>query len=291
MERRHLAQFIAVVDSESISEAARRLHVSQPAVSQSIRELEKTLGTPLFVRGRRLTLTPAGRALVGPARQTLRSFDNARAAVQSVESLHTGRLDLAVVHGLAVDPLAPLLVRFRRRYPDVTVRLQHAPFGVEGFETLRRGEAELLLTDHPGPFPKHSSIEIPVADLMVAFSPKTTDIPAGDTVDLADLVRFPLIIGLPERSASQQAFVAEVASANLPLPTLVVETEHREVILPLLLEGVGAAVLSAPEALTAASMGAQIRRIDLPPLRSCVLYHRHDPLSPAASAFVSLVRA
>lgn len=289
MDRRHFAHFIAVVSAGSISEAARRLHLSQPSVSQSIRELERSLKTPLFVRGRRLTLTSAGRALVGPARQTLRAFDNARAAVDSVDSLRTGRLDLAVVNGLAVDPLAPLLIRFHRSFPNVSVRLIHAPFGVDGFETLRRGEAELLLSDHPAPFPKHNAITLPVSRMAAAFSPQTVDLPPGETISLAELVQFPLIIGLPERTTSQRAFIAQLAAENLPLPTLVVETEHRDVILPLLLAGVGVAVLPEPEAAAAKQMGAEVRSIDVPGLRSAVLYHRRDPLSPAARIFLTLV--
>lgn len=291
MERRHFAHFIAVVDAGSISEAARRLRLSQPTVSQSIRDLERSLKAPLFVRGRRLTLTSAGRILVGPARQTLRAFDIARAAVDSVDSLHTGRLDIAVVNGLAVDPLAPLLIRFHRRFPRVSVRLIHAPFGVDGFETLRRREAELLLSDHPGPFPQHNAFTLPVACLAAAFSPQAVDLPPGETIALSELVKFPLIIGLPERTTSQQAFVARLALEDLPLPTLVVETEHRDVILPLVLAGVGVAVVSEPEAAAAARMGAEVRAINVPGLRSAVLYHRQDPLSPAARTFLTLLQS
>jgi DNA-binding transcriptional LysR family regulator len=291
MERRHFAHFIAVVDAGSISEAARRLRLSQPTVSQSIRDLELSLKTPLFVRGRRLTLTSAGRILVGPARQTLRAFDIARAAVDSVDSLHTGRLDIAVVNGLAVDPLAPLLIRFHRRFPRVSVRLIRAPFGVDGFETLRRREAELLLSDHPGPFPQHNAFTLPVACLAAAFSPQAVDLPPGETIALSELVKFPLIIGLPERTTSQQAFVARLALEDLPLPTLVVETEHRDVILPLVLAGVGVAVVSEPEAAAAAQMGAEVRAINVPGLRSAVLYHRQGPLSPAAQTFLTLLQS
>ncbi len=289
MDRRQLTYFLTVVDSGSLSEAARRLRLSQPSVSQSIKELERGLNTPLFVRGRRLTLTPAGRALVGPARRTLRAFDNARAAVEAVETLDSGRLDVAAVHGFAVDPLAPLLAKFHRRHPHVALRVTMAAFGPDGFEVLRRGEAELLLTDHPAPYPRHSAIPVPAAPLMAVFSPKVTEIPSGDTIATSDLLRYPLIIGLPEQSAARQAFITYLAAERLPLPTLVVETDHRDIIQSLMLAGVGTAVLSAPEAETARGLGAQVRTLDLPPIRSGFLFYREDPLSPAARAFVSML--
>lgn len=260
-------------------------------MSQSLRELERSLHTTLFVRGRRLTLTPAGRALIGPARQTLRGFDAARVAVEAVESMHVGRLDIAVVHGMSYDPLAPILVRFRRRFPDMSLRVLHAPFGPEGFEILRRGEAELLLTDHPAPFPRHSDVPVPIAKRMVAaFAADAPVVPQGETVTLAELMTFPLIIGLPERSASQQHFVARLAEAGLGLPHAAVATDHRELIMPLLLAGVGVAVLPEPEGELAHRLGAVVKPLDMPPLRSASIFHRQDPLSPVASAFLDVVR-
>ena len=82
MDLRKLGLFLAVVDEGGFTRAALAEFVSQPSVSQAIRELEAELGTPLFHRvGRGVTLTAAGEALVGPARQTLRDVEMARAAV------------------------------------------------------------------------------------------------------------------------------------------------------------------------------------------------------------------
>jgi DNA-binding transcriptional LysR family regulator len=289
MDRRQLTHFVTVVDSGSLSEAARRLHLSQPSVSQSIRDLERSLGTTLFVRGRRMSLTPTGRALVGPARRTLRAFDNARAAVEEVEQLESGRLDIAAVHGFATDPLAPLLSRFHRQYPHVTVRVISAAFGADGFESLRRGDAELLLSDHPPPYPRHTAIPVPVAPLMAVFSPGIADLPPEGRVSLPVLLRYPLISGLAERSTALQKFAAHLADQDLPLPHSVVETDHRDIVQPLLLAGFGAALLPAPEAEAARGLGAQVRALDLPEIRFAHFFYREDPLSPAARAFVSMI--
>src|SRR2546429_2987960 len=85
MDLRRLRLFLAVVDHGGMTRAAEVEHVAQPSVSQAIRELETELGTPLFHRvGRRVVLTAAGEALVGPARQALRDVETGRAAVEAV---------------------------------------------------------------------------------------------------------------------------------------------------------------------------------------------------------------
>ena len=81
MDLRRLRLFLAVVDAGSFTAAATAVHVAQPAVSLAVRELETELGAPLLVRSRRgAHLTPAGEALVGPARQAVRDIENATAA-------------------------------------------------------------------------------------------------------------------------------------------------------------------------------------------------------------------
>src|ERR1700742_2942341 len=114
MDLRRLRLFLAVVDGGGVTRAAESEHVSQPSVSQAIRELETELGTALFHRvGRRVVLTPAGEALVEAARPVLADVDTGRAAVDAVSGLTAGRLDLVALPTLAVDPLAPLVGAFR----------------------------------------------------------------------------------------------------------------------------------------------------------------------------------
>ncbi len=86
---------MAVVDQEGFTAAADEVGVSQPALSQSIKELETELGVPLFERlGRHVLVTEAGRALIGPARQTLRDVETGISAVRAVAGASAGRLSL-----------------------------------------------------------------------------------------------------------------------------------------------------------------------------------------------------
>ncbi|HEX3460771.1 MAG TPA: LysR family transcriptional regulator [Acidimicrobiales bacterium] len=73
MDLRRLEHFLAVADHQGFTAASRAVSVSQPALSLAVKELEAELGTVLFHRlGRRVVVTPAGAALIGPARQALR---------------------------------------------------------------------------------------------------------------------------------------------------------------------------------------------------------------------------
>ncbi|MFE5797128.1 LysR family transcriptional regulator [Streptomyces sp. NPDC056503] len=290
MDRRHFTYFLAVVESGSISEAARQMHISQPAVSQSIKELERDLRTQLFRRGPRLTLTPAGRALVGPARRTLRSFEAAHAAVEEVDHLATGRLDLAVVQGFAVDPVVPLVTRFQSRHPGVQVGVHETVSGSDGFEALRRAEAELLVSDYPAPYPKHEAVQIGVQELWAVFPPQTDGLP-DRPLRVAELMEHGFVLGLPRHSELRVWFAAVAAAERLPPPTVVVETAHRDAIVPLVLAGAGLTLLPAPAARAAKRLGAQIRPLAFTFPRPCFLYHRRGPLSPAALAFVSMAVA
>src|SRR4051812_48772522 len=102
MDVRRLRLFLAVVDGGGMTRAADAEHVSQPSVSQAIRELEAELGPALSHRlGRRVVLTAAGEALVEPARRVLRDLDTGKAAVEAVAGLAAGRLDLVALPTLA----------------------------------------------------------------------------------------------------------------------------------------------------------------------------------------------
>src|SRR5688500_17723980 len=148
MDLRRLRLFLAVVDHGTFTAAADAEHVAQPAVSLAVRALETEVGAPLLVRSRHgAVLTPAGEALVPPARQALRDIEHAAAAVAAVTGLVSGRLDLATLPTLAADPVAELVGRFRGAHPGVTVRLG-APNDLDELAAdVRSGRADLGITE------------------------------------------------------------------------------------------------------------------------------------------------
>ncbi|GGJ30016.1 LysR substrate-binding domain-containing protein [Streptomyces brasiliensis] len=130
MELRHLQHFVAVAEDQHFTRAAERLMVSQSGLSASIRALERELRAPLFVRTtRRVTLTEAGRALLAEAERILAQVRTAHEAVAAVQGVLRGTLALGTEQCIAGVHVAGLLAAFRRRHPDVEIRLRQEGSG------------------------------------------------------------------------------------------------------------------------------------------------------------------
>lgn len=143
MELRHLQHFVAVAEDQHFTRAAERLMVSQSGLSSSIRALERELQAPLFVRTtRRVTLTEAGRALLGEAERVLAQVRAAHDAVAAVQGLLRGTLSLGTEQCVAGVHVAKLLTSFRRRHPDVEIRLRQAGSGALA-EEIAAGRLDL----------------------------------------------------------------------------------------------------------------------------------------------------
>ncbi|MFF1507151.1 LysR substrate-binding domain-containing protein [Streptomyces sp. NPDC058326] len=127
MELRHLQHFVAVAEDRHFTRAAERLLVSQSGLSASIRALERELRAPLFVRTtRRVTLTEAGRALLVEAERILAHVRAAHEAVAAVQGVLRGTLALGTEQCIAGVRTPGLLAAFRRRHPDVEIRLRQS---------------------------------------------------------------------------------------------------------------------------------------------------------------------
>ncbi|MFC9290080.1 LysR family transcriptional regulator [Streptomyces sp. NPDC057052] len=130
MELRHLQHFVAVAEDQHFTRAAERLMVSQSGLSASIRALERELRAPLFVRTtRRVTLTEAGRALLAEAERILVQVRAAHEAVAAVQGVVRGTLSVGTEQCIAGVHVAGLLAAFRRRHPDVEIRLRQSGSG------------------------------------------------------------------------------------------------------------------------------------------------------------------
>ncbi|MGQ7787183.1 LysR family transcriptional regulator [Nesterenkonia sp. K-15-9-6] len=151
MDARLLTYFLAVVDYGGFVRAAAALHLSQPSLSQAIKQLERDLGVRLFHRaGRGVTLSDPGRQLVNPARRVLRDLEVARDAVSSTRHLDRGAVDLVAMPSPAIEPLTTLTTRFRQRHPGMTISVAAAFTPDEVVESVRSGATEIGLLGSSG---------------------------------------------------------------------------------------------------------------------------------------------
>lgn len=288
MDVRQLRQFLAVVDHGSVHRAAEHLFVAQPSVTQTIRRLESELGTELFIRkGRGLSLSPSGVALVDPAREVIRALDVARETVAAVDGLRGGRLRIASMPSQVVSPLTGLVTSFVGRYPGVQAAVGAAPRPDDVREALRHGFAEVGVVATRGATGALTDLDrLPLeTQSFVLVARDDADLPEGDgDLEMGDLRGLPLVVGQPGTGMRQVAD-SIIAATDC---RIVVEIEHREGLLPLVLSGVGAAVVADSWRPLADAVGLQVRRLAVEDHLDVALVWQRERLSPAAAAFVAM---
>lgn len=287
MDLRRLGYFLAVAEESSFTKAARSVHVAQPSLSQAVRELEAELGTELFHRlGRQVVLSPAGRALLEPARQAQRDVEVGRQAVASVAGLAGGSLEVCALPTLAADPLASIVGRFRRAHPRVRVSVAGPDTPIALHEMVRSGQCELGLTAMADAFPGLEHHELKGRQELVAVLPPGMR-PSTITLSIKRLARLPLVVSAPGTS-SRDLLDEALAEAGLEAE-VAVTAAARDAMVPLVLAGAGVAVLPRPVAETARRAGAVVAQIRPRLTRLLALVHRRGPLSPSAARFLELL--
>ncbi|MFE2678579.1 LysR family transcriptional regulator [Streptomyces hygroscopicus] len=290
MDIRQLEYFLAIVDHGGFNRAASALYVSQPALSQTIRGLERDLGGELFHRiGRRAVLTEAGEALIEPARAAVRSLETARASVAAVHELRAGRLDIAAMPSQAVEPLTTMIRGFSARYPGVCVVIKAAFTSRDVVDMVRTGAVELGLLATSGPLPDKEVASYPVGEQrFVLVTPPGGAFADRRSVRCEEIAGQRLIVGQP--GTGMRGYVEGLRERGIAF-TIAAETEHRVALLPLVLAGVGLAVVTESWRAMAERAGARVLTIEPETTLAIGLISRRTGLSPAARAFVTTALA
>jgi DNA-binding transcriptional LysR family regulator len=287
MDSNRLRHFLAVVDHGGFTAAAQAVYVSQPALSLAVKELEAELGAALLVRsGRRVRLTSAGEALLGPARQVLRDLETGQAAVSAVSGLQAGHLSLASLPTLVAEPLAPLVGTFRRQHPGVRLDLAAPEDTNELFDLVGSGVCELGVTEAHD-IPATLAAQSMGRQSLVLILPPGSAQREGAVVELADLEDTPFVVA--PRGTSTFRLLEEGFAAVGRRPTVAVVTAQRDAMVPLVLAGAGAALVPEATARAARGQGAVTVQPHPPIERELALVHRAGARSPAAASFTELV--
>lgn len=283
MDRRHLEYFVAVAELGSFTRAAQSLSIAQPSLSHAIGWLERDLGSRLFERhGRGVRLTPAGEALLEPARRSLRSFQVARGAVRAVSEGGFGHLTLITNTLWAVDPLARLIGGFRQQHPGVRLSVADPARRSDVLDAVRLGGAEIGLLDGRPPQGILASRWLAEQELVAVLPAATGPTPAALSIEDLDAIG---LVCTPAGTALRAIVDDLLETMGLP-SEVTVETAHLASVVPLVLAGAGAAVLPTGLAAEAAAKGSRVVPL-APAARSEVhLVWRDGRLSPLARRFV-----
>ena len=149
LEVRHLKTLATLRETDSLVEAAERLHLTQSALSHQIKDLEQRLGLPLFVRkSRPVRFTPAGLRLLRLADNVLDQLRQAERDLQRLAGGQAGRLHMAIECHSCFQWLMPTIDQFRNAWPDVEVDFASGYFFAP-LPALARGDLDLVVTSDP----------------------------------------------------------------------------------------------------------------------------------------------
>ncbi|MBI3976191.1 MAG: LysR family transcriptional regulator [Armatimonadetes bacterium] len=283
-----LRVFHLVAASQSVNRAAQRLGVTQPAVTQQIRRLERAVGLRLFRRdGRRIVPTEAGQTLEAFARRIFQLVDAAGDALEGVAGLQTGHLAVGASRTAGAYYVADLLDRFKHRHPGVRV-------------TLSVGNSQFVLarildfTLHAGviagrPEDPRLVARPLIRDRLLAVLPPGHPLARKSALAVGDLRGQPLVLrepGSTTRRLIEQAFQARGLAVAATM-----ELEDNEAIKSAVADGIGVAIMAhaavAQDLASGRLIGRRLR--GAPSLEFALVYHRDRVLSPVLAAFLVLL--
>lgn len=282
--------FCAVARQGSLTRAAEELYLAQPTVSQQIQVLERELGTALLIRlARGVELTEAGRALLPFAERMLELAAEAEGAVHEAAGLAARRLLLGAGNTLATYVLPDLLRRLQFERPEITVEIQVGNTE-ELVELLERGRLELALVGVPHGH-RHLTSEPFLEDELVLIVAPDDPLAAQQEVEIRALAERTLLVR--ESGSALQAATAALLIETKVEPRHRITLANLEAIKRSVEAGLGIAIVPALAISREVSSGTlrPLRLAGAVTRRSFVVTWRHDrPLSPAAHAFLSLLR-
>lgn len=286
MDTALLRAFIEVAKHGGFSSAAETLHLTQPAVSKRIAQLEEQLDARLFDRiGKRTTLTEAGLTLLPRARRILSDLADTERAVRDLDGHVGGQLRIATSHHIGLHRLPPLLRTFCREHPAVNLQISFMD-SEQANALVAQGDTELgVITLAPdGPLGQLEAREIWPDPLSIMVAPDHA-LAGRREVSIIDLADHPAVLpgtGTYTGQILEQLF----RDAGTPL-RISMSTNYLETLRMLATIGLGWTVL--PDSMAGEGLiRLQLKQHRLQRSLGIVL-HRERSLSNAAQAFIDLL--
>jgi len=239
LELRHLRLLAAIVDEGGVTPAARRLHLTQSAVSYQLRDAEDKLGTALFLRvGKKMVLTPAGDELLASARRILADVSRAEERVRSFGTGAAGTLRLSTECYTCYHWLPPVMEAFHRSFPGVEVRID--------LESTRRtvpallgGKLDVGIVSSDPDDPRLALQPI-FGDEMVVVMSRRHRLARRPFVRPTDLAGETILVYPPR----EESLLAQIVAQAGGVPGEVLEVPLTEAIIELARAGQGIALLA-----------------------------------------------
>ena len=281
--------FYHVANTLSFSEASKQLFISQSAVSQSIKVLEKKLNQPLFIRStKRVQLTPEGEILlkhIEPAMNLIRQGEN---QLLEANTLNGGQLRIGASDTICRYYLVPYLKEFHRRYPNVHIKVTNQT-SIACAKLLESGQVDFAITNYPNSgLSNTQNVRIirEFKDLFVA-NEEYKEL-KGKTVSLKDLKQFPILM-LDRKSTTSEFLHSMFQRHQLDLVPEI-ELSSNDLLIDLARIGLGVAFVTdyCISENERSLFRVQIEE-ELPTRQLVVASNENLPISQAAKQFMEML--
>ena len=282
--------FTTVARTGSFAEAAIQLHLSQPALSVAMKNLEQSLGGKLLARTTRsVTLTPEGKAFYPVARRLLSEWEQSMQDVSNHFALGRGKLDIAAMPTYTTNFLPKILAEFHSQYPNIHITV-HDVIAENVVQMVREERSELGITFAPEDAPDLHFQPL-YQDRFVAILPFKHPLLEKQTLKWIDLLACPHLS--LQRPAGTRKLIDQALQEKGLLLTPAFESHQLVSIGRMVNEGLGLSVVPSTSRAQMEEMGLQCRAISAPVITHQVgiVTRPQQALSAAALAMRQLIRA
>lgn len=291
LEIRHLKLLTAVAEAGTVTEASKRLHVTQSALSHQLRDAEDRLGTQLFLRlGKKMVLTPAGETLLSSTRRVLEELSNAEGMIANTDGHMQGVIRLSTECYTCYNWLPPLMTAFSKSFPRVEIRIV-TDVSCDVVSALLEGKLDVgisFCTSVPDKrLRQHTLFE---DEMLLAMSPRH-HLARRDYVRASDLAGETILIYPPKSESTLLVNVMQPAGVG---PGRVIEIPLTEGLIELAAADCGVGMLAC-WAVTHAVRAKQVVAKPIGPQRVhrtwYALSRRDQPMPQYLQVFLELLKS
>lgn len=193
MGLKNLTTFLAVAEKETISAAAKHLHLSQPSLSRQLMELEKELGVTLFTRGnRKITLTEDGLLFRKRAEEIVELLEKTRSEFLSPRDTIAGNVSIGAGETYVIQLLGAIIKEIQAEYPNIKFHF-YSGNADEVKERLDKGLLDFGVVISPADVKKYHSLRLPAKDTWGVLMRKDSPLAVNEVITPKDLWDVPLI--------------------------------------------------------------------------------------------------
>lgn len=231
---KHLKMLVELADQSSVAQAAKNLHVTQPAVSKMLAEMEVGLDLELFERvGRGIKPTAFGELMIRYAREILLNLVKANEEILSLTSGTKGHIRIGILAGLATQTILTAVKNMKAHWPNITIAIREGKHA-QNMHDLAMGHLDLLIGRvYINPECEDFEVEIMYEEPLVLVVAKQHPLVHKHPLEWNDLENLPWIMP-GEDSPTHQRLLQLLAQHNIKKPKNIIECVARNITIPLL---------------------------------------------------------